>query len=152
MHLKGWQPPQAAGTADSTTAPTTDITIPTTSNNVQVVGFDIDANGVIALQLSDGTTTANYAQLAIATFANPEGLTHAGSTMFQSSGNSGAASYNGGNVNGRGPVNAGFLEMSNVDLATEFTNMIIAQRGFQGNSRVITAADEMLQDLVNIKR
>jgi flagellar hook protein FlgE len=152
MHVKGWLPPQSAGTADSTTAPTTDITIPTTSNSVQVVGFDIDANGIVSLQLADGTTTANYAQLAMSTFANPEGLTHSGSTMFTSSGNSGQPSYNGANVNGRGQINAGFLEMSNVDLATEFTNMIIAQRGFQGNSRVITAADEMLQDLVNIKR
>ena len=53
---------------------------------------------------------------------------------------------------GLGTVQAGFLEMSNVDLAAQFTNMIIAQRGFQANSRVITASDEILQDLVNIKR
>lgn len=152
MHIKGWVPPQASGTADSTTAPTTDITIPATSGSTPVIGFDIGADGIISLLLADGTTVANYAQIAIALFPNAEGLTRAGSSLFQPTANSGAASYNGAKINGRGELNAGFLEMSNVDLATEFTNLIIAQRGFQGNARVITAADEMLQDLVNIKR
>jgi flagellar hook protein FlgE len=152
MRLKGWAPPQAASTADSTTAPTTDITIPATSGSTAVIGFDLDASGIISLLLADGTTVANHAQVAIALFPNPEGLSSAGQTLFQPSANSGGASYNGARVNGRAEVNAGFLEMSNVDLATEFTSLIIAQRGFQGNTRVITAADEMLQDLVNIKR
>jgi len=152
LHVKGWVPPQAAGTADSTTAPTTDITIPLTQNNVAVTGFTIDKFGVVSLALADGTTSANYAQLAVATFANAGGLNRTGSNLFQTSANSGAASYNGATINGRGEINAGFLEMSNVDLATQFTNMIIAQRGFQANSRVITASDEVLQDLVNIKR
>ncbi|MBX5444585.1 flagellar basal body rod C-terminal domain-containing protein, partial [Sphaerobacter sp.] len=53
---------------------------------------------------------------------------------------------------GRGQVAAGYLEMSNVDLAEEFTNMILAERGFQANSRVVTTSDEVLQDLVNLKR
>ena len=56
------------------------------------------------------------------------------------------------NTNGFGQTNAGMLEMSNVDLANQFTTMITAQRGFQANSRVISTADEMLQDLVNLKR
>jgi flagellar hook protein FlgE len=151
LHIKGFTPPQAAGTADSTTAPATDVTIPATQNGVAVTGFNIDSTGTIGLTLADGTTSANFAQIAIANFGNPAGLTRVGGNMYTPSGNSGVASYNGAAVNGRGEIKAGFLEMSNVDLATQFTNMIIAQRGFQANSRVITATDEVLQDLVNIK-
>jgi flagellar hook protein FlgE len=117
-----------------------------------VTGFNIDSTGVISLTLADGTTQTNYAQIAVATFANPAGLNRAGGNMFTPSASSGAASYNGAAVNGRGELKAGFLEMSNVDLAAQFTNMIIAQRGFQANSRIITATDEVLQDLVKIKR
>ena len=72
--------------------------------------------------------------------------------MYQVSNNSGAATVGNPGTGGLGTIQAGFLEMSNVDLAAQFTNMIIAQRGFQANSRVITASDEILQDLVNIKR
>ncbi|HEY7065167.1 MAG TPA: flagellar hook-basal body complex protein [Chloroflexota bacterium] len=152
LHVKGWVPPQAAGTADSTTAPTADVTIPATQNGVSVTGFNIDSKGVISLTLADGTTSANYAQIAIASFSNPAGLTRDGGNLYTPSGNSGTANYNGAATNGRGEVKAGFLEMSNVDLATQFTNMIIAQRGFQANSRVITATDQVLQDLVNMKQ
>ncbi len=152
LHIKGWVPPQAASTADSSTAPTTDVTIPATQNGVAVTGFRIDASGIVSLNLADGTTTANYAQLAVATFPNTGGLQRMGNNLFGVSGNSGAPSYNGANINGRGQVQTGFLETSNVDLATQFTSMIMAQRGFQANSRVITAADEILQDLINLKR
>ena len=152
FRIKGWVPPQAAGTADTATAPTADITIPAKKNNIAVTGFNIDGNGVISLTLADGTTVANHAQIATALFPNAGGLSRAGNSLFVPSGNSGAASYNGAGSNGRGQLNSGFLEMSNVDLATQFSNMIIAQRGFQANSRVITASDEILQDLVNLKR
>jgi flagellar hook protein FlgE len=153
LHVKGWNPPQGAGTADSTTAPTTDILIPATGQSgAAVTGFNIDATGIVSLTLADGTTQQGYAQIAVANFANPAGLNRVGGNMFTPSANSGAASYNGAAVNGRGELKAGFLEMSNVDLAAQFTNMIIAQRGFQANSRIITATDEVLQDLVNIKR
>lgn len=152
LHVKGFVPPLAAGSADTATAPTTDVTIPATSGAVAVTGFTIDQNGIITLVLADGTTVNNHAQIAVSTFPNPAGLSRSGSNMYQVSANSGAAAYNGANTNGRGQTNAGFLEMSNVDLAAEFTRMIIAERGFQANARVITASDEMLQDLVNIKR
>src|SRR5205823_10928151 len=68
LHVKGWLPPQAAGTADTATAPTTDVTIPPTSGGIPVTGFNIDVNGIVSLLLADGTTVANYAQLALATF------------------------------------------------------------------------------------
>ncbi|MBX5493587.1 MAG: flagellar hook-basal body complex protein [Chloroflexi bacterium] len=138
-------------TADSNTPPQP-ITIPQTQNGVAVTGFNIAPNGVISLVLADGTSVSNFAQIALAKFPNDGGLERAGSNLFKPTVNSGQAVYNGAAANGRGEVKAGFLEMSNVDLATQFTNMIIAQRGFQSNSRVITATDEILQDLVNIKR
>lgn len=152
LHVKGWVPTQAAGTADTATAPTTDITIPTTSGGIAVSSFQVDANGIVSLVLANGTQVNNYAQVALATFPNSEGLNRGGSNLFATTVNSGVASYNGAAVNGRGSIAAGFLEMSNVDLAKEFTSLIIAQRGFQANSRVITASDEVLQDLINIKR
>ena len=152
LHVKGWVPPQAAGTADTGTAPATDMTIPATSGGVAVSSFQVDANGIVSLILANGTQVNNYAQLAVATFPNAEGLARGGNNLFATTVNSGAASYNGAAVNGRGSMAAGFLEMSNVDLAKEFSNLIIAERGFQSNSRVITASDEVLQDLINIKR
>lgn len=152
LHVKGYIPPLAAGTADSATAPATDVSIPATSGGVAVSGFNIDTNGIVTLVLTNGTTVANYAQLAVATFPNYGGLQRLGGNQFLPSANSGAPAFNGAYQSGRGQVSAGFLEMSNVDLAREFTNMIIAERGFQANSRVITTSDEILADLVNIKR
>ena len=75
----------------------------------------------------------------------------AGGNLFQSSPNSGTANIGLPDSAGRGQIATGFLEGSNVDLAQQFTNMIMAERGFQANSRVITTSDEILQDLVNIK-
>ena len=91
-------------------------------------------------------------QLALASFNNPSGLEKAGSSTFRVGDNSGVALVGLAGVGGRGVLNSGALEMSNVDLAEEFTGLIVAQRGFQANSRVITASDEILQDLVNLKR
>lgn len=91
-------------------------------------------------------------QIAVATFANPGGLERVGGSLFAATANSGAAQNGVAGTDGRGSLQAGTLEMSNVDLAQEFTNLILAQRGFQANARTITASDEMLQDLVNLKR
>ncbi len=91
-------------------------------------------------------------QLAIARFVNPSGLIRSGQNMYEQGLNSGDASVGTAGTGGRGVVVSGYLEGSNVDMAQEFTNMILAQRGFQASSRVITTSDEMLQELVNIKR
>jgi flagellar hook protein FlgE len=92
-------------------------------------------------------------QIAIASFANPAGLLKSGGNLFSaSSSNAGVPRIGAADENGRGQIATGFLEMSNVDLAQQFTNMIMAERGFQANSRVITTSDEILQDLVNLKR
>jgi flagellar hook protein FlgE len=90
-------------------------------------------------------------QMALASFSNPSGLVKSGGNLFQSSANSGTANIGIPDSAGRGQIATGFLEGSNVDLAQQFTNMIMAERGFQANSRVITTSDEILQDLVNLK-
>ena len=108
----------------------------------------------------DGTVTyvsatgiLNFAgQLMIAKFPNAEGLTKDGSNYYQVSANSGNAQFGTGTSFGVGKTVSGALEMSNVDLSEEFTEMIVAQRGFQANSRIITTSDEILQELVNLKR
>jgi flagellar hook protein FlgE len=90
-------------------------------------------------------------QIAMASFSNPSGLMKTGGNLFASSANSGTANIGTPDTAGRGQIATGFLEGSNVDLAQQFTNMIMAERGFQANSRVITTSDEILQDLVNLK-
>jgi flagellar hook protein FlgE len=109
---------------------------------------------------NDGTIMGVYSnglrqplgQLALASFNNPGGLQKAGSSSFRVGDNSGVPNIGEAGIGGRGVLNSGALEMSNVDLAEEFTGLIVAQRGFQANSRVITSSDEILQDLVNLKR
>jgi flagellar hook protein FlgE len=91
-------------------------------------------------------------QLALAKFSNPSGLVREGHSLFQEGLNSGIAQVGAPNDGTRGTLTAGYLEASNVDMAQEFTNMILAERGFQASSRVITTSDEMLMELVNLKR
>jgi flagellar hook protein FlgE len=114
-------------------------------------GVKVSDDGTITGQFSNGLT-AVMAQVATATFANPAGLVRIGDSEFTASVASGLALVGAPGTGSRGSLSAGALEMSNVDLAQEFTNMIIAERGFQANSRVITVSDEMLNDLVSIKR
>jgi flagellar hook protein FlgE len=113
--------------------------------------FSLSNDGTITGVFSNGLRQP-IGQLAMATFANPGGLEKAGNTSFRTADNSGAPAIGLAGVGGRGTLSAGALEMSNVDLAEEFTGLIVAQRGFQANSRVITTSDELLQDLVQLKR
>jgi flagellar hook protein FlgE len=109
---------------------------------------------------NDGTITGVYSnglrqtigQLALANFANPGGLSKAGNSSYVVGDNSGAPAIGVAGAGGRGSLSAGALEMSNVDLAQEFTGLIIAQRGFQANSKVITTSDQILNELVNMKQ
>jgi flagellar hook protein FlgE len=91
-------------------------------------------------------------QLSLARFANPTGLLRHGNNLFQVGANTGEPEIGVAGTGGRGSLNSGYLEASNVDMAQEFTHMILAQRGFQASSRVITTSDEILQELVNLKR
>ncbi len=114
-------------------------------------GFALSNDGTITGTYSNGLRQ-NLGQLAMASFNNPSGLEKAGNSSFRIAQNSGEAAVGVAGAGGRGVLSSGALEMSNVDLAEEFTSLIVAQRGFQANSRVITASDELLQDLVNLKR
>lgn len=114
-------------------------------------GYTIDTKGVVYGVFSNGESKA-LAQLVLAKFDNPMGLQKVGGNLFIDSRNSGEPQYGVADAGGFGTIASGALEMSNVDLAYEFTEMITTQRGFQANSRIITVADEMLQELVNMKR
>jgi flagellar hook protein FlgE len=116
-----------------------------------LVSFAVGSSGEISGIYSNGANRV-IGQLAMAGFVNPGGLMRAGQNLWTSSANSGDPLLGTPNTGGRGTVTTGTLETSNVDLAQQFTNVIIAQRGFQSSSRVITASDQMLQDLVNIIR
>ncbi len=111
----------------------------------------IDASGTIMGKYSNGQMLA-LGQVATAIFNNQQGLERAGSTLFTKSNNSGDPIIGTAGTGGRGTMQAGALEMANVDLSEEFTNMIVTQRGYQSNSRIITVSDEMLQELLNLKR
>ena len=114
--------------------------------------FSVNNSGeVVGIKKSDGSTEV-IATLALTKFNNPGGLSKEGSNLFSESRNSGKPVLGAPGGTGYGDILVGTIEMSNVDLANEFTDMITAQRGFQANSRVITTSDEILQELVNLKR
>ena len=113
--------------------------------------FTIDRTGTISGAFSNGTNVS-LAQISLADFNNPGGLIRAGDNMYTVSGNSGSAVLGFALAGAQAEVTSGALEMSNVDLAQEFTSMIVAQRGFQANGRVITTSDQMLEELVQLKR
>ncbi|MGE7185206.1 flagellar basal-body rod protein FlgF [Peribacillus sp. NPDC006672] len=129
---------------------TTALVNPNGNKEGKLESFNIGASGEINGVYSNGMITT-LGQLAVAKFSNPSGLTKTGGNTFQESINSGTANINTAGE-GRGLIASGSLEMSNVDLSEEFTEMIVAQRGFQSNSRIITTSDEILQELVNLKR
>ncbi|AZB42945.1 flagellar hook-basal body complex protein [Bacillus sp. FJAT-42376] len=91
-------------------------------------------------------------QIAVAKFANSGGLEKSGSNIYTSTSNSGTPKIDFPGMSGNGLIQSGSLEMSNVDLSEEFTEMIVAQRGFQSNTKIITTSDEILQELMNLKR
>jgi len=113
--------------------------------------FSLHSDGSLVGIFSNGEEQV-VGMLALAAFANAGGLEDAGSSMMRASANSGAPQVGAAGTGSRGALTGGALEGSNVDLSQEFTNMIIAQRGFQANSRVITTSDQVLQELVNLVR
>jgi flagellar hook protein FlgE len=111
----------------------------------------IDQKGVVTGYYTNGQYR-EVGQVAMANFFNPAGLLKDGNNNWIESPNSGWALIGAAGDSGRGLVASNNLEMSNVDISQEFTNMIVTQRGFQANSRIITTSDEMLQEVVNLKR
>lgn len=126
--------------------------IPDADGNTEgkIDSFNFGASGEINAVYSNGEIVT-LGRLAIAKFSNNSGLMRAGNNLFQESINSGPANISPAG-DGTGVIRSGTLEMSNVDLSEEFTEMIVAQRGFQANTRIITTSDEILQELVNLKR
>ncbi|MBY0010095.1 flagellar basal body rod protein FlgG [Paenibacillus typhae] len=121
-----------------------------------VTAFSISSDGTIVQTMADGTTEAGV-QIGVAKVSNPQGLEKIGGNLFRMTLNANAegelAPTTANNTEvGTGSIVAGQLEMSNVDLTGEFTEMIVTQRGFQANSRIITTSDEVLQEVVNLKR
>ncbi|MEN2766443.1 flagellar basal body rod protein FlgG [Ornithinibacillus xuwenensis] len=113
--------------------------------------FSVQTNGTVNFVDENGATQV-AGRIAVANFSNPAGLQKAGSNLFLNSDNAGFIDYVLPESNGAASIVSGSLEMSNVDLSEEFTEMITAQRGFQANTRIITTSDEILQELVNLKR
>ncbi len=165
-YVMGYKPDTTTGNPPEATTDGEDRSEHLTTLNMAL--FDdiyIDETGAIkGIQKTDAATTdtslaaANDALevtigfVAISTFTNVSGLEKQGNSLYSETGNSGAAFITAPSMDGAGAVVPGALEMSNVDLAAEFTDMIVTQRGFQANSRVITTTDSMLEELVNLKR
>lgn len=116
-----------------------------------LVTFSVGSDGILT-GIYDNGQQQSLGLLALSGFENPAGLQKVGDNMYIPTTNSGDYKAVKAGSNGVGTMNPGTLEMSNVDLSKEFTEMIVTQRGFQANSRIITTSDEMLQELVNLKR
>jgi flagellar hook protein FlgE len=134
----------ASGNPQVGAANETKITIPAGSESVS-----IGQNGIVSVTDATGNVT-DIAAISLATFSNEAGLQRVGQNNWEQTINSGAPTNDIAGQSGIGTLVTGSLEMSNVDLASEFTNMITAERGFQANSRVITTADDMMQTLVQL--
>jgi flagellar hook protein FlgE len=113
--------------------------------------YTLGSDGSLIGSFSNGAKQV-LAKIALANFTNPAGLEKSGGSSYVATANSGGVQLGGAGDAGIGSLSSGSLEMSNVDLSQEFTNLIVAQRGFQANARIITTSDEVLQELGNLKR
>ncbi|KPC99920.1 flagellar basal body rod protein FlgG [Geobacillus thermocatenulatus] len=113
--------------------------------------LSIGADGKVNI-VDDSGNLQTIGTIQLAKFTNNDGLEKVGNNLFRETTNSGTLTIGAPGANGTGTIVSGALEMSNVDLAEEFTEMIVAQRGFQANTRIITTSDEILQELVNLKK
>jgi len=113
--------------------------------------FNIGSDGTIEGSFTNNQTLA-LGQIVLANFANPQGLLRMGQNSFQTTLSSGAPVIGVAGSGGRGTITGGSLEQSNVDIATEFSNMIVTQRGYQANARVVTTFDQLTQDTINMKQ
>ena len=122
----------------------------------EVTAFSIAQDGEIISVRADGTSEATGVKIGVVKITNPDGLEKIGGNLYRNTPNASADDLEIVEANnaeaGTGAIISGQLEMSNVDLTNEFTEMIVAQRGFQANSRIITTSDEILQEVVNLKR
>lgn len=142
-----------------TTPVVTQVSAPSSASSTQqngagsgsLVNFSIGSDGTITGSFSNGKTAA-LGQIALATFANEQGLQREGSTDFQQTLASGQAVLGTPGAGGRGSLSGGALELSNVDIASEFANLIVAQRAFEANAKAVTTFDQITQDTINLKQ
>ncbi len=120
-------------------------------NEISLQSYSIDNTGSIVGTYSNGLSY-QLGRIALTSFNNPDGLEKQGGNLYNATANSGDPIQGAPSEEGFGMIRSGFLEMSNVDLANEFTDMIVTSRAYQANSRAITTSDEMLQELLNLKR
>ncbi len=141
-------------TGPNTTDPTKPVSYDFTNKAHSLESFSIDQSGVITGVYNNGTNSVTHkiGQIEVASFANDSGLQNIGGSFYTQTNNSGMASIGAAGEDGRAGIVSDTLEMSNVDLSQEMTDMITAQRGFQANSRVITVSDSLLQELIDLKR
>ncbi|GIH97583.1 flagellar hook-basal body complex protein [Planobispora siamensis] len=132
----------------NTADPLVPVQLPTDGS---LESYTISQDGTLVGVMTDGTKRP-IGRIAMGNFVNPGGLEKAGGSTYRATVNSGAAEVGTAGTGGMGLMQTGALEMSNVDLGQEFTNLIISQRGFQANTKVISTSDELLNDLVNLKR
>lgn len=147
-----------AGSATAVTSQLVPLSIPDYVGTAKVKAFSVGSDGYITAQLSDGTTAA-LGQIAMVSFQNEGGLVKEGGNLYSTSANSGQPTVRSGkgdttndNSGSYGKIAQGMLEMSNVDLAQQFTDMIIASRAFEANGKIITTDDDILQTLIGLKR
>lgn len=137
----------------------TGFSAPSSTSNSSQDGFGagsvnsivVDQNGIISGNFTNGQTL-QLSQIAIATFANMNGLSKMGQNIWSDTLSSGGANVGAASQGGRGSILSSNLELSNVDVAEEFTKLIINQRGYQANSRVVTTSDQLLQETLNLKQ
>lgn len=135
----------------------TSIKIPETIPNpdgagtLELQSYNVDKDGFIVGSYSGGKSMV-LGRIGLTSFSNPDGLEKSGGNLYSASANSGLPATGNPGDAGYGSVRSGFLEMSNVDLANEFTEMIVTSRSYQANSRSITTSDTMLEELINLKR
>jgi flagellar hook protein FlgE len=131
---------------DATGAPST------AAAGATVSSYNIGANGTISVTLSDGTAFTR-GEVLLQNCENPNGLANAGDNLFSETAAAGMLGQSGApGAAGLGSIEANSLESSNVNLTNEMSNLITAQRGFEANAKIITTSDEILQDVVNLKR
>lgn len=151
----------AAGTVYDVNADTTSylgensamgkLTIQPTMNGADLQSYAVNSEGVIVGTYSNGDSYV-LGVMSLAHFSNPAGLEKMGGNLYANTANSGAVNLGLAGEEGYGSIRSGFLEMSNVDLTNEFTEMIVASRAYQASSRSITTSDQMVEELLSLKR
>jgi flagellar hook protein FlgE len=151
--------PQTIAAADVLFNGTTQFALPSSISQINqdgsqsgiLKGINIGNDGVITGQFTSGGTQPLF-RIALGDFANPQGLEHVGNSLYLQSPDSGAVLVGSPGDGSFGSVLSGSLELSTVDLATEFVKMVTTQRGFQASSRTITVTDTLLEEVANLKR